>query len=98
MLAAFTTNEYASAQKGVQPVLVLRRLQMDLVNILFIWCLRALSLEFWTVLHEYEEKKKKKKKQKRKMPYAQGKSEKKKKKKTTTTKKQQTNKKKKKKN
>ena len=42
----FTINEYTSAQKVVQPILVLRYLQMDLVSHIIL-CLKALSIEFW---------------------------------------------------
>ena len=41
---------------------VLRHLQIDLVEIIFIWCLKALSLEFWIYFWIKTEQKKKKKK------------------------------------
>ena len=47
---------------------VLRHLQIDLVEIIFIWCLKALSLEFWIYFWIKTEQQKKKKKMEWKMP------------------------------
>ena len=48
VLVAFTSTEHASVQKSnATCTQVLQHLQMDLVKIIVIWCLRALSVEFW---------------------------------------------------